>query len=154
MMLRYIATMSNVGGSDARVSTIDLGSDESIDLAVRLTRGARRLVRDLVRVREQHQYTLSAVADAIGIHRSGVSRFERQESSPQLDTLLRYAHAVGAELTFTVTPRDGWAEIEPRSIRHVGSWTAAQDSDGDGDSDRSVSPDTQWWDFTDRRITL
>lgn len=99
-----------------------LNLDESADLAIRLSRGGRRLVRDLVRVREQHDLTRSEVADAIGIHKSGVSRFERQEKSPRLDTLLRYAHSVGADVTFSVVPVDGWHCEDANVVTRVHTW--------------------------------
>ncbi|WP_326548044.1 helix-turn-helix transcriptional regulator [Mycolicibacterium sp. ND9-15] len=46
------------------------------------------------------------VADLIGVHRSVISKFENQTGDPKLSTLLRYAHAVGADLELKVV-REG-----------------------------------------------
>ncbi|BBZ51240.1 helix-turn-helix transcriptional regulator [Mycobacterium heidelbergense] len=102
--------------------SLDLSSDEAVELASRLTRGARRLVRDLVRVRDQRGFSRSQLADAIGIHKSGISRFERQETSPRLETVLRYAQAVGADIMFAVEPVDGWHCADDAVVTHLRSW--------------------------------
>lgn len=100
----------------------DFSSDDSFELAVRLSQRARRLIRDLVRVREQRGYDRSQVADAIGIHKSGVLRFERQEKSPRIDTLLRYAHAVGADVIFYVEPAGGWICADSKVVKRIDTW--------------------------------
>jgi len=134
--LRYIATMGST-------EPIDLLSDDAVDLGVRLTRGRRRLVRDLVRVREQHGYSRTQVADAIGIHKSGVTRFERQESDPRLSTVLRYAHAVGAEVRMDVEPVDGWACVDTAVVKHMKKWRTDVANGGDRD-DIESSPESTW----------
>lgn len=108
--------------------SIDLSSNEAVELASRLTRGARRLVRDLVRVRDQRGLSRSQLADAIGIHKSGVSRFERQASSPRLETVLRYAQAVGADIMFSVDPVDGWDCADKAVVTHLHSWRGSSDA--------------------------
>ncbi|MBX7432556.1 helix-turn-helix domain-containing protein [Mycobacterium sp. Y57] len=70
--------------------------------AAKLTRDLRRVIRDLKATREARGLSASQVADAIGVHRSVISKFENQTSDPKLSTLLRYAHAVGADLELTV----------------------------------------------------
>lgn len=70
--------------------------------ATKLTRDLRRVVRDLKAVREARGLSASHVADAIGVHRSVISKFENQTGDPKLSTLLRYAHAVGADLELKV----------------------------------------------------
>lgn len=114
--------------------SVDLASDESLELGIRLTRGARRLIRDLVRTREQRGYSRSQIADAIGIHKSGVTRFEQQESDPRLATVLRYAHAVGAEVTFGVEPLGGWDCENSTVLVRLNSWRSGNDIVDDADS--------------------
>lgn len=94
----------------------------------------------MVRVREQRGYDRSQVADAIGIHKSGVSRFERQEKSPRLDTLLRYAHAVGADVTFYVEPAGGWTCEDSKVVRRIDTWGKATSED----SDEPEAEDERW----------
>lgn len=80
----------------------DLQTAESHRNGRRLNRYARKLKRDLAQVRADRGFSKSSVADAIGIDRSGITRFEFLETNPRLETILRYAHAVGAVITFTV----------------------------------------------------
>jgi transcriptional regulator with XRE-family HTH domain len=70
--------------------------------ATKMTRDLRRVIRDLKAVREARGFSASQVADAIGVHRSVISKFENQADDPKLSTLLRYAHAVGADLELNV----------------------------------------------------
>ncbi|MGL5442430.1 MAG: helix-turn-helix domain-containing protein [[Mycobacterium] stephanolepidis] len=53
-------------------------------------------------------------AVVVGVHRSVISKFENQTEDPKLSTLLRYAHAVGADLDFGV--RQGNAPA-PQHVR-------------------------------------
>lgn len=76
-------------------------SDES-RRASKLTRDLRRVIRDLKNIREARGMSASLVADIIGVHRSVISKFENQTGDPKLSTLLRYAHAIGADLELTV----------------------------------------------------
>jgi transcriptional regulator with XRE-family HTH domain len=70
--------------------------------ATTMTRDLRRVIRDLKATREARGLSASHVADIIGVHRSVVSKFENQTGDPKLSTLLRYAHAVGADLEIKV----------------------------------------------------
>jgi transcriptional regulator with XRE-family HTH domain len=70
--------------------------------ATKLTRDLRRVIRDLKNIREARGLSASHVADTIGVHRSVISKFENQTGDPKLSTLLRYAHAVGADLELAV----------------------------------------------------
>lgn len=76
-------------------------SDES-RRATKLTRDLRRVIRDLKNIREARGLSASHIADLIGVHRSVISKFENQTGDPKLSTLLRYAHAIGADLELTV----------------------------------------------------
>ncbi len=82
-------------------TTVPAVSDAS-RRATKLTRDLRRVIRDLKAVREARGLSATQVAAAIGVHRSVISRFENQTSDPKLSTLLRYAHAVGADLDLKV----------------------------------------------------
>ncbi|AQT78300.1 hypothetical protein B1R94_02195 [Mycolicibacterium litorale] len=63
---------------------------------------ARELVDDLAAIRRKRRMSQAVVARKIGISQSGVSSFESHRAEPLLSTLLRYAHAVGADITFEV----------------------------------------------------
>lgn len=82
-------------------TTIPVASEES-RRATKMTRDLRRVIRDLKAVREARGLSASHVADLIGVHRSVISKFENQVGDPKISTLLRYAHAVGADLELTV----------------------------------------------------
>lgn len=82
-------------------------ASEASRRATKLTRDLRRVIRDLKAVREARGLSASHVADAIGVHRSVISKFENQSGEPKLSTLLRYAHAVGAELEINVVTGKG-----------------------------------------------
>ncbi|MEH3142494.1 MAG: helix-turn-helix transcriptional regulator [Mycobacterium kyogaense] len=64
------------------------------------------LVDQLVRCRVRAGLTQAQVADVIGVCRSTVVKFENQQADPRLHTLLRYAHAVGADLVMVAEARD------------------------------------------------
>jgi transcriptional regulator with XRE-family HTH domain len=93
--------MQHEDGSVMADQTLPAVSDES-RRASKLTRDLRRVIRDLKNIREARGMSASLVADIIGVHRSVVSKFENQIGDPKLSTLLRYAHAVGADLELTV----------------------------------------------------
>ncbi|MGV9799592.1 helix-turn-helix domain-containing protein [Mycobacterium sp. NPDC003449] len=77
-------------------------TSEASRRATTMTRDLRRVIRDLKVAREARGLSASHVADIIGVHRSVVSKFENQTGDPKLSTLLRYAHAVGADLELNV----------------------------------------------------
>lgn len=93
---------------------LDLTGDDYIRNAMELTQARRRLFNDLVGIRVQRGISQAKVADAIGINRSGISRFEAdiETSNPTVDVVLRYAHAVGAALTLRAEPME--ARVLPR----------------------------------------
>lgn len=136
------------------MSQIDLASDQAIENGVRLTRGARRLLRDLVAIRTTRGLSKAEVAEAIGIDRSGITRFESQEKQPRLDTILRYAHAVGASVTFLVETTEEWDErnaVRPGSQgkRRV-MWSQTDEEEGDS----SVRDGTLWTERVVRSKTV
>ncbi len=61
------------------------------------------LLRDLVALRKKHDLTQAEVADRMGVSQPTVAGFERYDANPTLSTIRRYALAVGARITETVT---------------------------------------------------
>lgn len=80
---------------------------ESGDLSELVTQGEYigllAMLAALKRHREAKQLSLADVAERCGMDRSAVSRLENGVYlNPTLDTLYRYARAIGAEIAFTV----------------------------------------------------
>jgi DNA-binding XRE family transcriptional regulator len=62
----------------------------------------RILVHELRKVREEAGLTLAAVARCTGMDQATLSRLENgRQANPTVDTLSRYAHAVGRQLVLT-----------------------------------------------------
>jgi DNA-binding XRE family transcriptional regulator len=62
-----------------------------------------KMLAGLKRHREAQGLSLTAVAERSGMDRSAISRLENgQYLNPTVDTLYRYARAVGAEIGFSV----------------------------------------------------
>lgn len=56
------------------------------------------MLRRLVALRQENNLTQSEVAERMGVSQPAVSQFERTDANPTLDTVRRYAMAVGARL--------------------------------------------------------
>lgn len=74
-----------------------------------LDRRAEALVSDhddmlesLRKLRRSHDLTQEEVAERMGVTQPAVSQFERYDANPRLDTVRRYAMAVGARITTQV----------------------------------------------------
>lgn len=67
-----------------------------------------QLLREMIRARKQAKMTQAHVAEAMGTTASAVSRLEsmhlKKHPSPSLDTLKRYAHALGYRLSIKLRP--------------------------------------------------
>ncbi|WP_280426120.1 helix-turn-helix transcriptional regulator [Nocardia carnea] len=90
-----------------------------------LTQTRRRLFNDLIGIRTKRGISQAQVAEAIGINRSGISRFESdiEGSNPTMDIVLRYAHAVGAAIDIHVeTVEDHQARRSARSTLGEYAW--------------------------------
>lgn len=72
-------------------------------LACALVHNDDVLIRSLTKCRTQQELTLAEVASRMGTTPDKVAAFERMDSDPRLSTVRRYALAVGARLTTTVT---------------------------------------------------
>lgn len=62
----------------------------------------RQVIAALKRARTTRGITIEQVAEASGVHKSVISRFENESADPHITTLLRYADAVGADLAVLV----------------------------------------------------
>lgn len=83
---------------DARRHT---NAEEDLKAVHQQTR-IRKVIAALKRARTTRGITIEQVAEASGVHKSVISRFENESADPHLGTLLRYADAVGADLAVFV----------------------------------------------------
>ena len=60
------------------------------------------LLEELVSIRKQKNLRQVDVAASMGVGQPSVSELERGGTSPKLDTLQRYAAAIGVEIKFEV----------------------------------------------------
>ncbi len=64
---------------------------------------AQRFIADLRRVREAQGLSLTDVAERSGIDKAALSRLENgQQPNPTVNTLARYAHAIGKRLAWSI----------------------------------------------------
>lgn len=68
----------------------------------RPSRFARQVITVLKKQRTDRNMTVAEVAEASGVDKSVISRFENETTDPRWSTLMRYAHAVGADLEVVV----------------------------------------------------
>ncbi len=71
-------------------------------LADELVANQRQLMNRLVEARQQADLSQEEVARRMGTSQSNVSTFERYDSNPTLQTVRRYALAVGVRVHCTV----------------------------------------------------
>lgn len=71
-----------------------------------MTHEAKRaeLLRNLVEARKKAELRQVDVAEKMGIGQPSVSEFERGETSPKLETLQKYAEAVGVTIHMYIAP--------------------------------------------------
>ena len=67
-----------------------------------LRTAARELIDDLVELRLNRGLTQADVAKSMGTSASAVNHYEHHRREPGLLVLMRYANAVGADLTFVM----------------------------------------------------
>ncbi|HEX7291979.1 MAG TPA: helix-turn-helix transcriptional regulator [Conexibacter sp.] len=84
------------------------------------------LVRDL---RERHGLSQARLARRARTTQAVVSRIERGEASPTLDTLQRLLAAMGWELDVGLR-RSHWQDHDPDALREFGARTPRQRLDG------------------------
>jgi DNA-binding XRE family transcriptional regulator len=72
----------------------------------------RTLVARLRRLREDRGMSLSDVSDRSGLTRAAISRIENGwNANPTLDTLFRYAGAIGAQVTLSMSLEPSCSEV-------------------------------------------
>ncbi|WP_440103578.1 helix-turn-helix transcriptional regulator [Glutamicibacter mishrai] len=87
-----------------------LSTSETIrQRAKSLSQSQRQMISDLVGIRIERGMTQEDVALMLGVTRQRVSRMEQYDSNPRLETIRRYANAVGARIESRVTI-DEWHE--------------------------------------------
>lgn len=77
-------------------------------------------LEDLVALRLEQGLSQTVVAERMGVSQSAVSQFEREAGSVRIETLQRYARAVGARVRLRVHGR-----VEPGALASLGdgsSW--------------------------------
>lgn len=77
----------------------------------------------LIAMRKQSGMTQKEVAEKMGVSQSAIAQFEHYDANPTLNALRRYALAVGADIEFTVRPRD-YSHVVTSTASSVGSVSA------------------------------
>lgn len=70
----------------------------------------RHIILALKEVRKKRGLTIDQVATACGVHKSVISRFENESTDPRMDTVLRYAEAVGTGFAVLIDGLEPGAE--------------------------------------------
>lgn len=89
----------------------------------------RQAIRTLSDLRKHHGLTIAQVAEAVGVDKSVISRFENQTTDPHVSTLMRYARAVGANLQIHIEPMVP-VELDTRVLREIGRRVHAKFPEG------------------------
>lgn len=92
-------------------------------LAQHLVAEDNQLLDALVAMRRQQNLTQDEVARRMGISQGAVARIESGDRDPHLSTLRRYAHAVRALVTHSVTGMPGRTVNVPE-WEEAKSWTS------------------------------
>lgn len=82
--------------------------------AAQLIRAQDQLLEDLIAVRIQRGLTQATIGERMGVSQPAVAAFERYDANPTLQTVSRYAHAVGARIEFKVSVDTAEPLGEPR----------------------------------------
>ncbi len=82
----------------------------------------RRLMHLLRTARERQGLSLADIAERTGIDKAALSRLETgKQINPTIDTVWRYAHAVGKQLQWLVISNEAWADTEGPATKAAGS---------------------------------
>ena len=76
---------------------------------------AHALTLAIVRYRNEHGLTQTALGKRIGMPQAQISRIEAGGHTPSLDTLLRLADALGLEIDLSIRPRSEDRRPAPRA---------------------------------------
>lgn len=91
----------------AQALGLDLGTPSDAS-AVDMEEARHRLVDELVQIRKARGLSMQDVADELQISRQAVSKIERASRDPRISTLIRYAMAIGAHISFDARPEEHW----------------------------------------------
>ena len=105
-------------------------------LALSLYRERSDFLQTLVDLRKDQKLTQAEVAERMGVTQPTVSEFERYDANPRLDTIIRYALAVEAQLDLRAYEASAFRTTWSEPIR-VASRLDVQASEGD--SNQAVS---------------
>lgn len=85
-----------------------------------LSQSHRQMMSDLIDVRIERGMTQEHVAEILGVSRQRVSKMEQYDSNPRLETVQRYANAVGALIETRVRKdtRDETVRVESEEVFH------------------------------------
>lgn len=75
---------------------------ESYRRAYHLAQQERNLIGTLVSMREKSGLSVKDIADKLGASVEAIEAFESMDSSPTLSSVMSYAHALEAMVTFQV----------------------------------------------------
>lgn len=86
-----------------RVRFMNLDAVQLEGLADSLVDSHDKLMDELIAMRKKHRLTQETVAERMGVSQPSVAAFERYDANPTLSTIRRYALAVGANISHSVT---------------------------------------------------
>lgn len=98
----------------------DVDIEVLVRRATRLADDHRQFMRQLIDARRSAKLSQAQVAERMGVSQPAVSKFERYDANPTLDTIRRYALAVGVGLRSSVLydSSDMWQELTT-SVEHL-----------------------------------
>lgn len=96
-----------------------------------LARADEALHAKLLKAREIQGLTQKQIADMLGVSQPTVASFEAYDNDPKLSTIRRYAHAVGATISHSVTLDGvevdcGWTAFGEAKFEYVTAVTTLQ----------------------------
>lgn len=90
----------------------------SAEIGAAIDRIGRKLREKLVRLRRERGLSQRALAQALGVSQPVIAKLESgEQSNLELRTLVRLAHALGAELRIDIVERAPGRTVAPRSKR-------------------------------------
>lgn len=113
--------------------TQPMNIDVLTERATRLAEDHRTFLRQLIAARKQSGLSQEQVAERMGVSQPAVSKFERYDANPTLETIRRYALAIGVSLRSSVlsVPEDDWKPLAtsqqnlsaPEPVNISGPWS-------------------------------
>lgn len=75
------------------------GMDPESQKEIAVIRKRAQMVAQLIQLREQKRWTQAELAERAGMKQSAIARFESDTTAPRIDTIIRVAMALDADLT-------------------------------------------------------